>query len=1369
MATQNKNIRRGIELYIDGKEVVTNIRSIEAEARKLTKEVKSMKIGSDEYNASVKRLRECRAILDEHRAALRGVEEQHKSLLSKVNEWVGKWQTMLVSAAAAVTGLVMAGRKAVSAFAEMDEQLANTRKYTGLTEDQVNSLNNSFKHLDTRTARDELNLLAQEAGRLGKNTVKDVQGYVEAADIINVALVDLGKGATQEIAKLSNIFGVDEALGTKQAMLSVGSAVNVLSQNCTASKPYLVEFTKRMAGIGAQADMTIPELLAFGAVLDSNGQASEMSASALGKLIMMLFQNTSKMAKAVGLDVEKFTKTMQRSTTEGVVTFLSAIQKMGGEGGMAVLAPLFKELGADGVRMSQVLATVANHIDEVNWQLKESQKAFDEASSATNEYNIFNSTVQAGLDKARKRLSELAIALGQKLAPVMKHVYSSSSMTLKLLSNLVSFVLEYRNEIATLVGTYMVYRTAVVALNALSKTEIALMTTKRILFSGIDKVVKALITTKIALQVIVAKLTRNWAAESAAMADAKIAGVALTNAYAAIAAAAALLVVGIIKLIDKLTEATALQKSMADAQKRADDATAEQILRINTLTGKINDNNLSNYERKKALTEIKEIIPGYNALLDEEGRLIYNNTSAIYDYIEALKQQARMEAVKDEMIEREKQLLAIDRKIAAIPNAQRGGMFSLLDVLEEERAKIESEMDTLAKWAGTTISKDSHRTKQQWEPVIDDLYKYNSEYKKAVDEIEATYGAARLQLQNEQPSFGMDYGSSDSSMTNIQVPMLPEINGSIVRQKADKEFKNQANIILDARNSALYDLNQKFKDTKVEQPTVVTPTSQDDSKAGKTDKFDEEKKWREKQQALARIAYATGRIDYDKYVKAMDKITIDFYAKELEHTDLSVEERLSIQADYYEAQVKQRKDIEKLTIEDENKFYDSQVAALQNKFINMELSQEEYDNASSLAELEHLRKMVLLTEKGSKERAEAEKKYRDRSVEDMKKRQKEVEDAEKKHQDRLKAIKEKVFGLSYEERKQAYDEELALLTQVYEEELRKTVGFTDEYLRVQKEFEEAKAALQKTFLDDGVERSKNAWEKFNDDILNWLNSPQGKAFTGTVETITNSITQICSAASSLVRAQLDLDVMAIEQKYDSLLESVKGNALMEEKIQREKEEQIAKKKTEATKKMYGMQVAEAVAQTAMGAINAFSSAAAVPLVGYILAPIAAATAVAAGAVQIATIKKQRDLALAQGYASGGYTPSGAWDEPQGVVHSNEFVANRQAVANPEVRPVLDLIDAAQRSGSIANLSSSDIAAVVGGGVTASAQRRGSLATQQSESDAQLLAMLARLNDTMRKATDAYKTPSPSYCFTEGNGGVKEALDFSNKMYNNAER
>jgi len=97
------------------------------------------------------------------------------------------WQTTLMGMIAAVTGLIMAGRSAVKAYADMDAEMANVRKFTGMAKEQVEDLNEKFKKMDTRTAREQLNVLAEEAGKLGKKSKEDIVGFVRAADQINFA------------------------------------------------------------------------------------------------------------------------------------------------------------------------------------------------------------------------------------------------------------------------------------------------------------------------------------------------------------------------------------------------------------------------------------------------------------------------------------------------------------------------------------------------------------------------------------------------------------------------------------------------------------------------------------------------------------------------------------------------------------------------------------------------------------------------------------------------------------------------------------------------------------------------------------------------------------------------------------------------------------------------------------------------------------------------------------------------------------------------------------------------------------------------------------------------------------------------------
>ena len=185
-------------------------RELNKSLQTLTKQLDYIERGSEAWKAHVEKIRRVKAELKSVNDEMRNTE----GFWSRFNRKLNDWQTSIMAGIAALSGLVLAGRNAVKAFAEMEEELANTRKYTGMTEEKVTELNEAFKKMDTRTSREQLNELAQEAGRLGKNTLEDVKGYVEAADIINVALVDLGEGATQTIAKLTDIFGVSELMGT---------------------------------------------------------------------------------------------------------------------------------------------------------------------------------------------------------------------------------------------------------------------------------------------------------------------------------------------------------------------------------------------------------------------------------------------------------------------------------------------------------------------------------------------------------------------------------------------------------------------------------------------------------------------------------------------------------------------------------------------------------------------------------------------------------------------------------------------------------------------------------------------------------------------------------------------------------------------------------------------------------------------------------------------------------------------------------------------------------------------------------------------------------------------------------------------------
>lgn len=385
---------------------------------------------------------------------LRGTANETRFSLSKLTDGFNKYGAIAASAIAGLTGITLTMRSCVNEYAEMEEAQSQVIKYTGLTKDEVKELNEEFKQMDTRTARTRLNELAGDAGKLGISTKEGVKEFVEASDMINVALgEDLGKEAITQIGKLADMFGTGDR-SLKENMLAVGSAVNSVAQNSSAAEPYLVEFTARMGGVGKQANMAITDIMGFASALDQNMLRSEMASTALSGLILKLYQEPSKYAQLAGLQVEEFTKLMSEDVNEAVLTFLEALNRMGG---MDKMAPVLDKMSLSGAEAASVISALAGNVEKVRKEQLGANQAFVEGTSVVNEFNVQNSTVQAELDKAKKRFADIRVELGEQLLPVMKYMVSTGSLTVKGLSAVVSVLMENKRVIVTVTSAIAAY------------------------------------------------------------------------------------------------------------------------------------------------------------------------------------------------------------------------------------------------------------------------------------------------------------------------------------------------------------------------------------------------------------------------------------------------------------------------------------------------------------------------------------------------------------------------------------------------------------------------------------------------------------------------------------------------------------------------------------------------------------------------------------------------------------------------------------------------------------------------------------------------------------------------------------------------
>jgi TP901 family phage tail tape measure protein len=1202
-------------------------KQLKKDLRTLKSQLENIERGSDAWNAHIEKIKILETELKKINSEMKVSEGFWDSLNRKMNDW----QTTLAAGIATMTGVVMAGRSAVNAYAEMDAEMANVRKFTGMTAEQVEDLNEEFKKIDTRTSREELNKLAQEAGRLGKQSKEDVLGFVKAADIINVALDDLGDGATLTLSKLTNIFGDEKIYGTEQSLLKVGSVINELSQNCTASAPYLANFAQRLAGVGAQAKMTIPEIMGYAAVLDSQGQAVEMSATALSKLIMDLFKDSAKIAKATGMDLDKFNSALKRSTNEGLMMLLDRLHEMGN---MDALAPVFKDMGESGARASAVIASLAGKIDMVKWEQQEANKAFEEGNSVINEFNVQNTTVQAGLDKAKKGFNEMAVELGEKLQPIMAHVISSTSVLMRLMSTAFDFI---EKNIATIISlaTSIGLLTVTVKSEAIATAAATAATKLKVFWNE-----KLIAGTKNLFRVMKA------------------------HPYLAIAAAVATIIGLYTDWIRKSRDLAKSQENIKKIEKEAEATYKSEESTVRRLSKVIHDNSKSVDERKTAIKQLQEIIPDYHASIDKEGKLYEKNAEQIELYCQKLKLSAQIQAASTKLL-----------------NAEE-------------------------------------------------------EYKDFSDNTPKNLSEA---LFNQRVN-----GMNDAQAAATA-------NASIAAFKAWKAEERQLKKEID-------DLNQYIDQKSAEMAAVEAKTTTGKEKSGgggggdgdddkKSDKFAKEKAWKEKELALNRIAYATGKKDYEEYQNAILEIEKEYQTKILARKDLTEQESLNAQADFHEAELKLTQNGTKAQKEAVDDYYQSLKAIEDQRYVDGKISVEQYNNALNQLELKHLRDIINLYKEGSKERNDAEAKYDEALLADKKRNRKKIEEAEKEHRKRMEEISKDVFGDTPSKQKAMFNAEISALTQVYENEKAIAAGNKEDLLRIEENFQKAKMALAYKYNQITAENGFNGMQIANEKLFQWLESEEGEAVIGAYNVVMDGMTNIFAACSDIIQAELELETAAIEKRYEKEISAAEGNRYKVKKIEEKKQKEEAAAKNKANKKMYAMQVLQAIASTAMGAINAYSSAAQVPLIGYILAPIAAATAIAAGMLQVANIKKQQQASEAQGYAEGGYTGAGGKYEPRGIVHAGEWVASQKLLANPQTAAIIQSLDYAQKTNTIGSISPS----MVSNDTTAAASIARLATTTQSSGNESLSETLAALNKRLNEPFVTVNTMT-------GDHGIKQAQE-----------
>lgn len=566
-------------------------------------------------------------------------------------------------------GTAVAIQKIGDAMGDMmtlSDKMGEVRKTTGFTADQVGRLSDNLAKLDTRTPIQDLMDMAAAAGQLGLNTEEDVRGFTEAANMLHVALPELGEESATEMMKVALATGevnkirkqmedgtVEGSSATAVAMEKIASTIDRLRATTAAAAQPVTDFVKRVGAVGAQSGITVDQVAALGATVDELGMGTEMAATAISRMIPAIKNHAFDIAQAIGVTPKTIRDLYDSGKAMDVILMIlqhihdqnlnpDGIEKLLGAGGMG---EIMKELDQQGARAGIVFAGLSQNVGELRKNLGTAKEAYADNIAIQQEYDKMNDTTAARWERLKNQLQEFFVNDSSQ------RFFGGIISALRVLVN---FITDDGP-----IGRALRYTVVYLAMLKAKWTET--------IGSGIMYLGKLIFTTKASTAASTADATAKAfvTTSTVALGNANATAAAKTNLFttawrrlnaaqkanviAAVAMAVVLLTMTVIKHVRQLASMTRAQKELNKVQDQAEVKAAEESGRLEHLRKIVNDNTRSVKERKAAILEIQKAVPNYIATVNGEGNAYKRNTALLTAYINKLKEKALVEGAKEEM------------------------------------------------------------------------------------------------------------------------------------------------------------------------------------------------------------------------------------------------------------------------------------------------------------------------------------------------------------------------------------------------------------------------------------------------------------------------------------------------------------------------------------------------------------------------------------------------------------------------------------------------------------------------------------------------------------------------------------------------
>ena len=1202
---------------------------------------------------------------------------------------------VFVTIGAMITGQIVGGlRDAISTIIEFEKKNSTLAAILGTTKKSIKDLTDEARRLGATTSYTaaQVTALQIELAKLGffKEDIKamtpSVLKFAKAVD------TDLASAATLAGATL-RIFNLD-AEDTERA-------VSTMTMGCNASALSFEYLNTAMSIVGPVANsfgFTIEETTALLGALANSGFDASSAATATRNILLNLADSSGKLALALGGPVDN------------LEDLVKGLKKLNSEG-----IDLNKALDLTDKRSVAAFNTFLNGTDTV-LNLRDAVTGAEEGFNAMSEE--MGDNVQGALNR-----------LSSTIEGVVLRFYESKGI-LRDLIDLVTLMVEGVGGMIDMFNKWGVVTYTVTAylVSYYGGLKITTMWHARFKTATLASVVaekahavqlyisRAATLTYAAAQALLHKNTTRCTAALRLMRIEL-----LKNPYTALLALLVAAGVAIYQLAKKTEQASAAMKAHQEVVKKVNEEYSSQEAKIKTLVAAINDENLSNYTRKQRLAELKELIPDYNAELNEEGRLINNNKEAIDQYLVSLEKQIKLKAYQEELEELYKKKRNLEsqeseqsdaywdtRQQNTLSGYNRNSLTAKISRLfgtEKEANQLKALQTTQKDLAGiesaiAQINNDILKT----EATATSLTGTNKENINTETSLIKKLEAEKKKVQEqwaEDSEANIAKKNKEIERIDTEIKRLNEL-GKVKKKAEAGEYKNTETdatlkpLEIEHEKRMLLIKKNREKENKTEAQYILEGTAEN------------LRYYRERIDALQKLEAKTPA----QKKKLLDEIhKLETEAQTAIFTETGKQEDARIKL------VQEKRD-ERLKIE--TAYYNVQKDTMEKAVLNQSITQEAADAYMLEVEAEHAAELLEINRTYQNDIAALEITGKQKRIETATEAADAVRESEMKLLRDRAAIAEMVNKLTSnksgtEGMKENYNKEIKETMSMYDAiiNIAKRAGLST--IELEKQKKQALSHLDYQYQNDLYQIQAQIGVSWGQEYQNELAMLKDMHEQGLIDEKTYQkkrgeiqlgnakkyFDKISGLTSSLVETMQQAELTQVDAKYDALIQMAENNGEDTAALEEEKEN----KKLEIQKKYadvnFAIKCSQIIADTAVAIMKSNAE------LGPIAGPIAAALMAATGVAQLAAAKAERDkiknmslknttgskTATAErvvsgssgsGYYEGGYTGPGGRYEVAGVVHKGEYVVPQPEMNNPKVIDAVSTIEAIRRQRTNAN-------------------------------------------------------------------------------------